>query len=61
MIAIVELDDGPWLYTIIQGELPPSSTTPVRVRFQARPQGDRFPVFAVNSEARTSGSVARPT
>ncbi|MGW5375696.1 Zn-ribbon domain-containing OB-fold protein [Nocardia sp. NPDC003999] len=59
-IAIVELDDGPWLYTTIQGELPPSSAAPVRVRFHARPGEDRFPVFAINLEARTSERVARP-
>ncbi len=47
-IAIVELDEGPWLYTTIQGEPPLSAAMPVRVRFRAGPGGDRFPVFAVN-------------
>jgi uncharacterized protein len=59
-IAIVELDEGPWLYTMIHGELPPSSTEPVRVRFRARSRGDRFPVFAVNREARASDARPQP-
>lgn len=46
-IAIVELDEGPWVYTTIEGELPPVGEQPVRVRFRAPPSGDRFPVFAV--------------
>ncbi|MFI2339781.1 hypothetical protein [Nocardia gamkensis] len=59
-IAIVELDEGPWLYTTIHGELPSSSTGPVRVRFRARSRGDRFPVFAVNREARASDASQQP-
>ncbi len=59
-IAIVELDEGPWLYTTIHGQLPPSSATPVRVRFHARPRGDRFPVFAVNPGPRSSNNAAQP-
>ncbi len=57
-IAIVELDEGPWLYTTIQGELP-SRPAPVRVRFRARPHGERFPVFAVNPDARASDATRR--
>jgi hypothetical protein len=33
-IAIVALDEGPWLYTTIRGELPSSGAAPVRVRFR---------------------------
>ncbi|WP_433489954.1 hypothetical protein [Nocardia grenadensis] len=48
-IAIVELDEGPWVYTAIHGELPRAGRRPVRVRFQAPPRGDRFPVFVISS------------
>ncbi|MGW0181552.1 Zn-ribbon domain-containing OB-fold protein [Nocardia sp. NPDC003345] len=48
-LAIVELDEGPWVYTVIDGELPRAARRPVRVRFQAPPRGDRFPVFAVTA------------
>ncbi|MEV6391461.1 Zn-ribbon domain-containing OB-fold protein [Nocardia xishanensis] len=47
-IAIVELDEGPWIYTTIEGPVPPSSPRPVRVRFEAPPRGDRFPVFTIS-------------
>ncbi|RMI32246.1 Zn-ribbon domain-containing OB-fold protein [Nocardia stercoris] len=46
-IAIVELDEGPWVYTCIDGEVPASADGPVRVQFQPRPHDDRFPVFEV--------------
>ena len=49
MIAIVELDEGPWVYTTIAGEPPRAGRRPVRVRFQAPPRGDRFPVFVINA------------
>ncbi|MBF6221811.1 OB-fold domain-containing protein [Nocardia abscessus] len=49
-IAIVELDEGPWVYTSIDGEVPLSPSRPVRVRFQPHPWDDRFPVFAVSTE-----------
>lgn len=44
-IAIVELDEGPWVYTTIEGDVPQFSTRPIRVRFQPYPRVDRFPVF----------------
>ena len=47
-IAIAELDEGPWVYTSIEGEIPLLPSRPVRVRFQPRPREDRFPVFAVS-------------
>lgn len=49
-IAIVELDEGPWVYSSIEGELPPTTCPPVRVRFRAAPRGDRFPLFTVYRE-----------
>lgn len=47
VIAIVELDEGPWVFTTIEGEIPQTGRRPVRVRFRAPPCGDRFPIFAV--------------
>ncbi|MGI5217980.1 Zn-ribbon domain-containing OB-fold protein [Nocardia sp. CA-290969] len=49
-IAIVELDEGPWVYTTIAGPVPQTADEPVRVRFRTPPRGDRFPVFAVSRE-----------
>lgn len=49
-IAIVALDEGPLLYTTIDGDVPPSSQRPVRVRFGGQPRGDRFPVFTLGAE-----------
>lgn len=46
-IAIVELDEGPWVYASIEGRIPVAPCGPVRVRFEPCPQEDRFPVFAV--------------
>lgn len=46
-IAIVELDEGPWVYTTIDGDIPPAGRERVRVCFRAPPCGDRFPIFAV--------------
>lgn len=44
-IAIVELDDGPWIYTTLAGEIPPPSDRPVRVIFAPGAIPDKFPVF----------------
>lgn len=49
-IAIVELDEGPWVYTSIEGRIPANPYRPVRVRFQPCPREDRFPVFEVTPE-----------
>lgn len=46
-IAIVELDDGPWIFTTIDGDVPPPARGSVRVRFLPHVQVDGFPVFAV--------------
>ncbi|MFE6920960.1 OB-fold domain-containing protein [Nocardia sp. NPDC057663] len=54
-IAIVELDEGPWVYTSIEGEVPVLRGGPVRVHFQPCPPEDRFPVFAVSTDLRTPG------
>lgn len=46
-LAIVELDDGPLVYTSIEGEIPAGEGAPVRVQFQPTDPGERFPVFTV--------------
>ncbi|MFE3002813.1 Zn-ribbon domain-containing OB-fold protein [Nocardia sp. NPDC059246] len=51
-IAIVALDEGPWVYTTIEGEIPPSSDKPVRVRFEPGPSRGGFPVFATTATSR---------
>ncbi|OLL17157.1 OB-fold domain-containing protein [Rhodococcus sp. M8] len=46
-IAIVALDEGPWVYTSIDGALPEHPDGPIRVEFRPTPPGERFPVFTV--------------
>ncbi len=63
-LAIVELDDGPWVYTTIEGDVPPQADRSIRVQFQPYPQVDRFPVFVVCPEQPSSdedGPTARMT
>ncbi|WP_330234446.1 OB-fold domain-containing protein [Nocardia sp. NBC_00508] len=59
-IAIVELDDGPWVYTTIEGEVSPPLDQPVRVRFERAQTGDRFPVFRTHTaDGRHSAGSGR--
>ncbi|WP_433665969.1 Zn-ribbon domain-containing OB-fold protein [Nocardia sp. CA-136227] len=61
LIAIVELDEGPWIHTTIEGDVPPTSDGPVRVRFEPRPRTDCFPAYTVCAEPlhdRPRGQVA---
>ncbi|MEV4241279.1 MULTISPECIES: OB-fold domain-containing protein [unclassified Nocardia] len=51
-IAIVELDEGPWVCASIEVEVPLISTGPVRVHFQPSPRQNRFPVFKVGADPR---------
>ncbi|MBF6469309.1 OB-fold domain-containing protein [Nocardia beijingensis] len=51
-IAIVELDEGPWVYTSIEGDIPPIHGEMVRVHFQPHPREARFPVFTVCADPR---------
>lgn len=44
-IAIVALDDGPWVYSFIAGTASRCATEPVRVRFVPNVIVDRLPVF----------------
>lgn len=46
-IAIVELDDGPWVYSKIEGSFPVCADAPVRVELRSARPVDRFPVFGV--------------
>ncbi|MGW1737923.1 OB-fold domain-containing protein [Nocardia sp. NPDC001965] len=55
-IAIVELDEGPWVYTSLEGEVPAARCHPVRVQFQPTPREDRFPVFTVGTESEFTGN-----
>ncbi|MFC9836236.1 Zn-ribbon domain-containing OB-fold protein [Rhodococcus sp. NPDC127530] len=48
-IAIVELDEGPWVYTWIDGDVPAPSDCPVRVEFRPASRSEQLPVFAVRS------------
>ncbi|MGQ4599755.1 OB-fold domain-containing protein [Nocardia sp. R6R-6] len=57
-IAIVALDEGPWVYTMLEGERLPPVDQPVRVQFQPRSRGGRFPVFAIISDQHASNGSA---
>ena len=46
-IAIVELDDGPWVYSWVTGAVPSLSDGRVRVEFTSAPTREQLPVFAV--------------
>ncbi|NKY31925.1 hypothetical protein HGA13_02380 [Nocardia speluncae] len=46
-VAIVELDEGPWVYAAIEGDLPPTGGLRVPVRFERPAREDDFPVFVV--------------
>ncbi|MFD7845360.1 Zn-ribbon domain-containing OB-fold protein [Nocardia sp. NPDC059764] len=55
-VGIVELDDGPWIYSTIDGELPPTSDQPIRVRYEPDPPEDRFPVFTLDPQSADSAT-----
>lgn len=55
-VAIVKLDDGPRIYTWIEGEVPTPPDLPVRVRFRPTRDGERSPLFVVSS-ANTPATV----
>ncbi|WP_083881097.1 Zn-ribbon domain-containing OB-fold protein [Nocardia araoensis] len=59
-IAIVELDEGPWVYTCLEGEIPASADRSVRVQFQPHPREGRFPVFAVSTDPRNPSCRSVP-
>ncbi|WP_420751434.1 Zn-ribbon domain-containing OB-fold protein [Rhodococcus sp. O3] len=46
-LAIVELDDGPWVYSEIEGSFPDCADAPVRVELRSVCPAERFPVFEV--------------
>ncbi|MGW4339046.1 Zn-ribbon domain-containing OB-fold protein [Rhodococcus koreensis] len=45
IVAIVVLDEGPWVYSWIDCDAPLPPDQPVRVRFRHTRPGERFPVF----------------
>ncbi|MGW4356557.1 Zn-ribbon domain-containing OB-fold protein [Nocardia sp. NPDC004582] len=58
-IAIVELDEGPWVYTSLEGEVPLIYVGAVRVYFKPSRREDGFPVFEVGTTS-VAGRVDRP-
>ena len=46
ILAIVELDEGPWIYAAIESELPETPAGRVRVEFRSASTTGDFPVFA---------------
>ncbi|AOW92661.1 hypothetical protein BFN03_08030 [Rhodococcus sp. WMMA185] len=48
-IAIVELDEGPWVYTWIDGDVPNQPDRPVRVEYRPMSPEDQLPVFSIQS------------
>ena len=57
-LAIVELDEGPWIYTWIEGELPVHPDRSVRVEFRLAESGERFPVFAVRQTVADRAGIS---
>ncbi|WP_307854561.1 Zn-ribbon domain-containing OB-fold protein [Rhodococcus sp. B50] len=45
VLAIIELDEGPWVYSWIDGEIPFRPDCPVRVSYRSTQPGQRFPSF----------------
>jgi len=52
VLAIVELDEGPWLYTLLTESPRVDAAGPLRVSFQRREVGKRYPVFCLRSDDR---------
>lgn len=50
ILAVIELDDGPWVFAAIEGDVVPISDRRVRVRFLGRPLDSRFPLFEIDSD-----------
>ncbi|NMM85307.1 hypothetical protein B2J88_13165 [Rhodococcus sp. SRB_17] len=48
-IAIVELDDGPWVYSWVTGTVPTTSDGRVRVEYTSTGSAGQLPVFVVSS------------
>ena len=52
VLAIVELDEGPWLYTFLTESPRADAPGPLRVSFQGREEGKRYPVFCLCGDDR---------
>ncbi|MDV7090260.1 Zn-ribbon domain-containing OB-fold protein [Rhodococcus opacus] len=60
-IAIVALDDGPWVYSWVVGSVSRCTSEPMRVRYVPGVTAERLPVFRVCSEhcgVRTRSAAA---
>lgn len=55
-LAIVELDEGPWLSVFVVGDLPTDGESPVRVAFECMTHGKRYPIFSVCDDSDSAGS-----
>lgn len=45
VLAVVELDEGPWICTWLEGEIALQRGRQTRVQFHHRVAGERYPVF----------------
>lgn len=52
LLAVVALDDGPWICTWLEGEIAVRSDQHVRVQFHHAASGDRYPVFCASGTDR---------
>jgi uncharacterized OB-fold protein len=48
-LALVELDEGPWMYSRLDGVPAPSEELPLRVAFVHPDEGESYPVFKERS------------
>lgn len=48
-VAIVELDEGPWLYLRVESDRPLRSEQPVRITFVHSDEGDSYPTCRVEA------------
>ncbi|MFC7449195.1 Zn-ribbon domain-containing OB-fold protein [Rhodococcus daqingensis] len=54
VLAVVELDEGPWICTWLEGEIALERDQQIRVQFHHRVSGERYPVFG-RSAAQSAG------
>ncbi|MFD9550643.1 Zn-ribbon domain-containing OB-fold protein [Nocardia salmonicida] len=52
IIAVIELDDGPWVFSEIDGAILPPSDRRVRAHFSGRHVDGRYPVFVLDPAHR---------
>ncbi|MEV0550645.1 OB-fold domain-containing protein [Nocardia salmonicida] len=59
IIAVIELDDGPWLFSEIDGAVLPPADRRVRAHFCGRHVDGRYPVFVLDSAHRTRSRITK--